>query len=288
MTSHEQPAVTIGALIVPQLGEMSRMREAWMEAEEIGVDRLYTADHFFVPRPEDYDAQDRHIANDPTAREAPPTPELPADWQEPKNFEATTIQAAMCATTRKAEVSCLVHCNAFRNPNLLADMARTMDHISGGRFVLGIGSGFHRRDFEEYGYELGTYGSRLRDLDRDLGVIRARWQKLSPPPLRRIPILIAGGGEKLALQVVARHADEWHAFGNLATLRQKSKKLDEWCVQLGRDPREIRRVAALRFLDETPLESLVDAGFTHIVSFSMGPDWDLTQIRELVAWRNAR
>lgn len=280
--------ITIGTLIVPQNGDMARMRAAWMEAEALGVDRLYTADHFFAPKDEDYEAQHRAVDGMPARSEGEaPKGKIFEMTPDVKNFEATTIEAAMCATTTRAEISCLVHCNAYRNPNLLADMARTMDHISNGRFVLGIGSGFHRRDFEEYGYELGTFGSRLHDLDRDLDVIKDRWTKLNPPPTRKIPILMAGGGEKVALKIVAKHADEWHYFGSPDYLQRKSAVLDDWCAKVGRDSKSIKRLAVLGGTPEAgSAEEYVTRGFTHLITLALGPDWDLSATKKLIAWRD--
>ena len=276
--------VTIGVVIVPQFGaDMNRMREAWVAAERLGVDRLYTADHFFVPRPADYKAR-RSTTLDPNAGRPP------IGDDEPPNFEAATIEAAMCVTTHRPEIACLVHCYPYRNPNLLADMTRTMDHLSGGRFVLGIGCGFHVRDFEEYGYQLGSYGSRLRELEQGLETIRARWTKLVPPPTRRIPILMSGRGEKVALRLVAEHADEWHCFGDLDYLKAKTAVLEDWCEKVGRDPSEIRRVSVVADPgnpDNDP-DDLLEAGFTHLIVMSYGPDWDLGMLRELLRWRDAR
>ena len=140
-----------------------------------------------------------------------------------KHFESLTIQAAMAALTKRVEISSLVICNSYRNPQLLADMARTIDHISGGRFVLGIGSGWFEKDYDEYGYEFGTAGQPpARPRPRRCRSSRTRWEKLNPPPLRRIPILIGGSGEKVTLRIVAEHADEWHTFGDAGDAAHKS------------------------------------------------------------------
>jgi probable F420-dependent oxidoreductase len=241
-----------------------------MEADAMGVDRIYTFDHFFT------------LSFDPH-----PT------WEQThgKSFEATAIQAAMAATTRRAEISCLVHCTAYRNPNLLADIARTIDHISGGRFVLGIGSGWFQPDFDEYGYEFGTVASRLKQLERDLETIKDRWSKLNPPPLRRIPILIGGGGEKMTLKITAKHADIWHGFGDLATMQRKSGILDEWCAKVGRDPSEIARSTSVGGVPMTDRSASADdflkLGFSDFVYHCRGPKWDTAPLRDLLAWRDS-
>src|SRR3546814_12597814 len=94
--------------------------------------------------------------------------------------------------TERVEFGALVNCNSYRNPDLQADMARTIDHISGGRFLFGTGAGWFARDYDEYGYEFGTPGTRLQDLADGLDRIVARWDRLNPQPPRHIPLLLGG------------------------------------------------------------------------------------------------
>src|SRR6185437_13343959 len=120
-------------------------------------------------------------------------------------------------------------------PDLLADMARTVDHISDGRLILGGGAGFKEREYAEYGYEFGTPGSRIDDLARSLPRIERRLSLLNPAPTRKIPVLIGGSGEKKMLRVVARHADIWHSFAGGDALARKTKILEGHCAAIGRD-----------------------------------------------------
>lgn len=237
------------------------MRRAWTEADALGVDTIWNWDHFYPL----YGAADG------------------------KHFECWTLLAAMAEATERAEIGALVTCNSYRNPHLLADMARTVDHISGGRLILGIGAGWFQRDYDEFGYEFGTTASRLRDMERNLPVIRERLERGNPAPTRRVPFCIPGAGKQISLGIVAREADIWHSFGSPEEWGEKSAALDEWCAKVGRDPTEIER--SMSFPDATKLDTAdeyVAVGATHLIIGMGGPTYDLGPLRELVAWRDAR
>ena len=253
--------VRIGVQLKPQHADYAAIRRTAAEAEEIGVDIVFNWDHFY---PLDGDPDGKH-------------------------FECWTMLGAWAESTERVEIGALVTCNSYRNPDLLADMARTVDHISGGRLILGIGSGWVEKDYDNYGYEFGTAGSRLDDLGEALPRIKARWSKLNPPPTRDIPVLIGGGGEKKTLRLVAQHADIWHGFGDVDQIRHKHDVLDEWCRRYDRDPGEIERSAGVG--ENSPEEhgdGLLEAGTRLFTVGVDGPDHDLGQLRDWVAWRDSR
>jgi probable F420-dependent oxidoreductase len=258
--------VRIGVQIHPQHGDMAALRRAALEAEDIGADVVYNWDHFYP------------LYGNPDG----------------KHFECWTMLAAWAAITSRIEIGALVTCNSYRNPNLLADMARTVDHISGGRLVFGIGSGWFRRDYDEYGYPFGTAGSRLDALGEALPIIVARWKKLHPPPTRDIPVLIAGTGARKTLPMVARYASAWHAkFPNEPSdLKAAVARLRECCAAEGRDPASIEWGLGIEpdMLGHDlakHADSYVEMGFRQITLGINGPDYDLTPVHDWLRWRDA-
>ena len=260
--------VRVGVQIAPQHAAYGDIRRTCATLEEMGVDLLLNWDHFF---PLNRDVDGAH-------------------------FECWTMLAAWAEATSRVEIGALVTASSFRNANLLADMARTVDHISAGRLVLGIGSGWAERDHVEYGYDYGTAGSRLDAFERDLVTIRARWARLNPPPTRAIPILIGGGGERKTLRIVAEHADIWHFFGDAELIAHKHRVLDDWCARIGRDPLAIERSAGAAFkLGRDPDQSAdyaANAAALHTVGtrlFTVNlqtANGDLGNVRDLLAWRD--
>jgi probable F420-dependent oxidoreductase len=207
----------------------------------------------------------------------------PADG---KHFECWTMLGAWAEATSRVEIGALVTCNSYRNPELLADMARTVDHISDGRLILGLGAGWFRRDYDEYGYEFGTAGTRLADLELALPRIEKRWTALNPSPTRNIPVLVGGGGERKTLRYTARHADIWHGFGSPDTLARKVSVLEEWCRVEGRDPASVERSTGVEGSPERLGPRLLDLGFSLFTVGLNGPAYDLAPVRDWVAWRD--
>ncbi|MBA3309930.1 MAG: LLM class F420-dependent oxidoreductase [Nocardioidaceae bacterium] len=257
-TYHDLP-VRIGSQLQPQHADYAEIRRAVLDAEEMGVDVIFTWDHFYP------------LSGEP----------------EGKHFECWTMLASFAELTERAEISALVTCNSYRNPELLADMARTVDHISDGRLILGIGSGWFEKDYDEYGYEFGTAGGRLDALRDALPRIKTRLAKLNPPPTRDIPILVGGGGERKTLRITANHADIWHGFGDAEQIARKHAVLDDWCDKIGRDPAEIERSCGVGQNDpEKHGPALLEAGTRLFTVSAGGPDYDLGMLRDWVAWRD--
>jgi probable F420-dependent oxidoreductase len=257
MASGSRP-LRIAVHLQLQHADFDAVRRAAGEAERIGVDIVFNYDHFYP------------LSGDP----------------EGKNFECWTTLGAWAESTSRVEIGALVTCNGYRNPDLLANMARTVDHISGGRLILGIGSGWWQKDFDEYGYEFGTAGGRLDELGEALPRIERRLARLNPAPTRKIPVLIGGGGEKKTLPLVASHANIWHSSGDLEALQRKMAVLDECCAAIGRDPGEIERAAPVSARRGTTLAGLRDLGFTLFTWTTGGPNYDLSPLREWVSWRD--
>jgi probable F420-dependent oxidoreductase len=263
--------ITIGVTLHPQHTTTAELLDAFQRADALGVDTIWTWDHFF-----------------------PLTGDLNGS-----SFEAWTILAACGVQTTRAQIGCLVHGIGYRNPALLSAMAKTLDHFLGGRLILGLGAGWHDRDYQEYGYEFGTPGSRLRDLERGIEIINDRWQVDVPkPPRGRVPIMIGGGGEKVTLRITAQHADIWHSFGSPTSWGAKNANLDEWCARVGRDPRAIgrsvsisddRREPASALLAEldTRADAYIAAGATDFV-YGLSAPYDLSPVEALLEWRGRR
>ena len=265
MHLHERRPIRIAAQLHPQQGAWPELRSAAVRSEQLGYDILYTWDHF-----------------SPLYGEA-----------DGPHFECWSLLAAFAEATERIELGPLVACNSYRNPNLHADIARTVDHVSGARVIMGLGAGWFERDYDRYGYEYGTRASRIRALGRATPQIIERLASLNPPPLRRMPILIAGVGLTLTLPIVARYADTWHAFfpDSLDEVAPAVEALRRHCDAVGRDPHEIEWSVGLqpddidRFLREDA-DAYLAMGFTQFTLGFGGPDWTVENGRTFLDWRD--
>jgi len=227
----------VGVTIHPQQCTIGELRDAWRRADALGVDSIWFWDHFYP------------LYGNPNGN----------------HFECWSLLAAVAMDTKVPQIGPMVTCIGYRNPDLLASMATTVDQLSGGRFVFGLGAGWFERDYAEYGYDFGETRDRVRLLKESLPRIKRRIEKLRPGPAGRMPILIAGGGEQVMLRLVAEHAQMWNTIGSADQYAHKSRVLDDWCVRVGRDPREIERTANVSALTAKGVDEWLKAGLQHFV-----------------------
>ena len=218
-----------GVLLWSQGADWAALDAAARRVDELGYDQLWTWDHVYA------------IFGDPYQ------PIL--DWW--------LSLAAWASATSRVRLGTLCTANTFRNPALVAKQAATLDHISGGRAMLGIGAAWHELEHRAHGIDFGhSAGERLDWLAESVPLIRRlldgdvvshdgtryRFDELrhSPRPVQRhLPLMIGGGGERRTLPIVARHADSWNAFGSVEALTRKATALRAACESIGRDPNEI-------------------------------------------------
>ncbi|MCU0484030.1 MAG: LLM class flavin-dependent oxidoreductase [Chloroflexi bacterium] len=223
--------VKIGALCWNQHTDWPSLLEAGVRADRLGYSTLWTWDHLYP---------------------------IVGDSHGPI-FEGWLTLAAWAQATERIRIGLMVGANPFREPALVAKMATTLDHISNGRAILGIGAAWFEEEHEAFGLEFGSgFPERLRWLGEALPVMRGMLdgtepsaagpryrskatRNLPPPVQRRLPILVGGGGEKVTLRLAARHADMNNVGGGPAELRRKEAILLEHCAAVGRDPAEIER-----------------------------------------------
>jgi alkanesulfonate monooxygenase SsuD/methylene tetrahydromethanopterin reductase-like flavin-dependent oxidoreductase (luciferase family) len=192
-------------------------------------------------------------------------------------YECWTLVTALATLTKKIKMGQLTLAVPFRNPALLAKMAATLDVMTGGRMILSIGAGWHKREFESYGYHLGSKQSRIKRLDEAAQIIKLLWNEeapsfkgryyeineayCNPKPVQKpyLPLMIAGGGEQLTLRTVARYADmsnyaTW--VGTPSEFRHKTEILNEHCDKVGRNPEEIKKTWASFVIIDENLETV--------------------------------
>ena len=242
--------------------------ELALHAEKRGYDGVWYADHF-MPNAEDVSG--------------------------PTN-EAWTTLAALAASVPRIRIGPLVTGNTYRHPAVLAKMAATVDNISGGRLVLGLGAGWQENEHQKYGIEFSTLGGRMRRLEEACQVVKSmflndrtnfagRYYQLTDAPLvpkptqRTLPLLIGGGGEKVTMRIAATYADEWNVWGGPDVLRQKGAVLEEHCRAIGRDPKEIHRSAQgmLVLTDDTEMIERMRASGRPVIAGNAAQVRDVVQ-----------
>jgi F420-dependent oxidoreductase-like protein len=221
-------SIHFGLQLHPQYTTWPEMRDTGKLIDELGYDSLMTWDHF-VP-----------LSGDPSG----------------PNFEGWQILPAWAAVTKRVKIGMLVTGNTYRHPAVLANMVATLDHVSEGRAILGLGAAWHEREHAMYGIPFDSAPIRLQKLGESVRIIRSLLDRptttfagkhyaltdaiCEPKPLQpKLPLLIGGGGEQVTLKITARFADLWHGFGPPEQVGRKIEILRRHCDTVGRDPAEI-------------------------------------------------
>lgn len=229
--------VQFGVHIGPQKSSVADLRELWRWLDGSGVDWISVWDHLY---------------------------EAPAEDGTQPHYEAVATLGALAADTTRARLGCLVFCTPYRNVGLLAKSLVTLDHISGGRFEAGLGSGWYEGEAVAFGLPFPPQGERLTILEEQIDVVRSwfRGERVSrrtehlqladalitPQPLGRLPIWVGGVGRKRTLKLAGAAADGWNAaYVPAAEYRELNEVLDGWCEQAGRKPAEVERSINLMF-----------------------------------------
>lgn len=275
-------AIRFGVQTPPQHVTYQQIADAWSLIEELGFDTAFTFDHFMP------------IFSDPNG----------------PCFEGWSLLAALAARTQRLKVGVLVTGNTYRAPVVVAKMAATLDHVTNGRLILGMGAGWFERESTAYGLPFHTVGGRARRLEESLQVMKmlftqarstfnGRYYTLvdapfEPKTVQRPypPILIGGVGPKLLQPIVARHADIWNFFADPDTAKMKAliEHFDGVCRQVGRDPAQIEKSAGVRaaMLEGSAtdvrarLQALVDLGVRHFI-ISLPQPYDLDILRRFAS-----
>jgi F420-dependent oxidoreductase-like protein len=249
----------------------------WKDADDLGYHGVWNYDHFYG----------LYVGGVPL---------------EQPTLEGWTTLAAMAKVTKRSRIGCMVTGVTYRHPAVLANMAVTVDHISGGRLEFGLGAAWHEPEHTTYGMEFPSAGVRIAMLDEACEIIRRLWTEekvdhegrfwtlkdalcFPKPVQKRLPIVIGGSGPKKTLRVVAKHADEWNApMATADSYRDLSKILEDHCSDVGRDPGEIKRSVQLflmpgneQQMNDLPgeIDALEEAGVQHVVlSFYAPPTRD--------------
>ncbi|NDL59597.1 LLM class F420-dependent oxidoreductase [Phytoactinopolyspora mesophila] len=228
-------------LKLSQNASIDEYRAVWRIADEAGFDHCWNMDHF------------ASLGDDPTL----------------DIFDAWALLGAMAQATTRTRIGCMVSGNTYRHPGVLAKMAVTVDHLSGGRLEFGIGGAWAENEHTMLGLEFGTVGERLDRLEEACELIRSLWTQprttfegqhyqlaeaiAEPKPVQQPypPVWIGGRGRKRTLRIVAQYADAWNTPGGTpAEVAELSEVLDRHCDDVGRDPADIRRTVQLRLSDQ--------------------------------------